>query len=630
MTRLLIWVLIFAAAAAAQVTPVVVSDTLRVPVGGEMFRGVVRITPPNVVCGGASYKPIPIAVQVSAGLFSVSLIPNDSCTPAGTVYQVEFQGQGGERWREVWRIPVSATPITLADVYLFTGGPGGVGGPVSWADILEKPETFPPVGHTHDDRYPQLLGSYANPAWLTALAWSKLTGVPATFPADPHSHAISGVTGLQAALDAKEASIAAGASNQFLRGDKQFATVPWGDVSGKPPTFPPDTHTHGADAIQTGVLPVERGGTGRGVWTAGRCVQVAADGQTLEPAAAECGVGGGGVAPSTFVKEFPEASTTWTITAAEHGIGSCNFDIVTQTATATGVRIVYGDNGDCQTQAGAGQYDVTVQWAVAQAGRLLLPTGTSGSSSGAVEPNLWIPLSEVTTIDVVDNWDTKALVFAVFDTSDKFVEADSFQHLSANSRRLTFEQPQTGNLALNRSGWSGTVEGGSGTDTTTVSNSGAGAQVLKTGTNVTARTIVGGVGISVSQNADTIVFDATGGGGGLSTVETADGILGDGSLADPVRVDPALVPMFLKVAATVNDWGTIAAGACPTQTYAFPGALSGDSVAGARPAGLPASLIVEYYVAGIDQMTVKICNFTGAGIAVANGFQFGATILRSF
>lgn len=31
-----------------------------------------------------------------------------------------------------------------------------------------------------DARYPQLSGSYSNPAWVTALAWSKLTGTPTT------------------------------------------------------------------------------------------------------------------------------------------------------------------------------------------------------------------------------------------------------------------------------------------------------------------------------------------------------------------------------------------------------------------------------------------------------------------
>jgi urease beta subunit len=388
-------------------------------------------------------------------------------------------------------------------------------------------------------------------------------------------------------------------------------------------------NTTGTAGGLSSTLGVNMGGTGRTSWTAGRCVQVAADGQSLEVAAAACGVGGveGSTTTATFVKEFTEPATTWTVTAAEHGIGSCDFAIVTQEATSTGVKVVAAGAGECQTDAGEGQFDVTVPFAVAQAGRLLLiPGGGSGSS-----PNLWIPLDNVTTIDIEHNAGHRALVYQVYDSGGSSVDAGSLQHLSDNESRLTFAVPQSGAFAVNVSGGGGSSSGSGSGDTTSVANSGAGAQVLKTGTNVTARTLVAGTGISVTEGMDIITITNTGGGeGGSGTVVTDESLVGDGSEGAPLGVNPALVPMFLKVAATVNDWGTIAAGACPTQTYAFPGALSGDSVAGARPAGLPASLIVEYYVAGIDQMTVKICNFTGAGIAVANGFQFGATIVRSF
>lgn len=35
------------------------------------------------------------------------------------------------------------------------------------------------TSHNHNDLYPQLIGSYANPSWVTSLAWSKITGAPA-------------------------------------------------------------------------------------------------------------------------------------------------------------------------------------------------------------------------------------------------------------------------------------------------------------------------------------------------------------------------------------------------------------------------------------------------------------------
>lgn len=56
-------------------------------------------------------------------------------------------------------------------------------------------------------------------------------------------------------------------------------------------------HVHGAEQITSGVMSLPRGGTNQGSWTAGRCVQVSADGTRLESAAAACGSGGGTAAP---------------------------------------------------------------------------------------------------------------------------------------------------------------------------------------------------------------------------------------------------------------------------------------------------------------------------------------------
>lgn len=386
-----------------------------------------------------------------------------------------------------------------------------------------------------------------------------------------------------------------------------------------------------AAKVGTGTVPLARGGTGQSTWVAGRCVQVSGDGTRLESAAAECGSGGSAPATSgssaTYAKNFIVPATTWTITAAEHGFGSCDFDVVTQTTTLTGVKVVYHSEAECQTASGAGQYDVTVTWETAQAGRALLVVG-----GGDVEPNIWTPLSGVTTIDVEHNWNTKALVYSVFDSSDRAVEPGGFEHLSANSARITFAVPQSGGVVLNRAGWSGSsVGGGTGGDATVVSNTGAGAQVLKTGTNVTARSIVGGVGISVEQTENAITITNTGAGeGGAGTVATSTGLLGDGSVGDPVRVNPATVPTFLTGSATINDWGTIGAAACVEQTFALAGAVSNDAVIPRWPAALPAGLSGLMRVSGLDTVAVRLCNPTASGVAVANGFQFGVTILRSF
>lgn len=61
-----------------------------------------------------------------------------------------------------------------------------------------------------------------------SLAWADITGKPSTFTPSAHTHAISDVTGLQTALDGKQASgsyepaFSSGTTSQFFRGDKTF------------------------------------------------------------------------------------------------------------------------------------------------------------------------------------------------------------------------------------------------------------------------------------------------------------------------------------------------------------------------------------------------------------------------
>ena len=74
--------------------------------------------------------------------------------------------------------------------------------------------------------------------------WGQVANRPSTFSPSNHDHPISEVTGLQSALDSKQAT-----GDYATQGDVSDAidAIPaptWGDVSGKPSTFTPATHTH--------------------------------------------------------------------------------------------------------------------------------------------------------------------------------------------------------------------------------------------------------------------------------------------------------------------------------------------------------------------------------------------------
>lgn len=78
---------------------------------------------------------------------------------------------------------------------------GGGGGSTDWDDITNKPSTFPPSSHTHDDRYytesetDALLADKADTADLGDLAgkdtvdWdTDIDDIPSTFPPSAHTH----------------------------------------------------------------------------------------------------------------------------------------------------------------------------------------------------------------------------------------------------------------------------------------------------------------------------------------------------------------------------------------------------------------------------------------------------------
>jgi hypothetical protein len=81
--------------------------------------------------------------------------------------------------------------------YVVTGG--GSGGVVSWGDVQNKPEEFPPEDHTH--------------------GYAEITGKPSTFPPDTHSH-------------------------DYAATGHSHAAPTWDSVTGKPSTVPPDAHSH--------------------------------------------------------------------------------------------------------------------------------------------------------------------------------------------------------------------------------------------------------------------------------------------------------------------------------------------------------------------------------------------------
>jgi hypothetical protein len=117
--------------------------------------------------------------------------------------------------------------------------PASAGGTPTWADLADKPATFPPAAHGHpigqvdglqaalDGKQPA--GSYATTAALTATAGTLQTAIDGKQPAGAyaaagHGHTVSQVDGLQAALDGKQpAGAYASAAAAAALGDRVTA-----------------------------------------------------------------------------------------------------------------------------------------------------------------------------------------------------------------------------------------------------------------------------------------------------------------------------------------------------------------------------------------------------------------------
>ena len=118
--------------------------------------------------------------------------------------------------------------------------------PTSWSNISSKP-TFHAVAFS---------GNY-----------NDLTNKPTSTGTGPHTHAATDI--VSGTMEPARLGAGTPTSTTFLRGDGIWATVSagsgstdWTSITNKPTTFPPQAHTHAAEAITSGVMAVARLGAG--------------------------------------------------------------------------------------------------------------------------------------------------------------------------------------------------------------------------------------------------------------------------------------------------------------------------------------------------------------------------------
>ena len=165
---------------------------------------------------------------------------------------------------------------------------------VTWATLTGKPSTFPPSSHIHDDRYYTETEidnkiKTINDS-ITNVTWQTLKGKPSTFPPSSHTHSISNITNLQATLNKKSDSSHnhdSVYSKLTHTHDERYYTeteidaklrdlsgsvtsISWDNLTGKPSTFPPSSHTHSYIPLSGGTITGQIKGSFGGSWNAAR------------------------------------------------------------------------------------------------------------------------------------------------------------------------------------------------------------------------------------------------------------------------------------------------------------------------------------------------------------------------
>jgi hypothetical protein len=231
--------LIFLGALAAYGQTVSLSDTLTNAVGGGSFTGRITVTlsaPGSaqplyysttsltgwqaVYCLGVTGSDC--TTTTAAGVFAATLYANSTITPAGTSYSARFTPAKGSPWSEVWVITPSTTTLrqirattvptptttfqasqlALASGSMVYGSSTGVGAALgigSAGQVLTVSGGYPAwAAAAACATCVVTSGSYADPAWLTSLAGSKISGN------------ISGNSGTATALAANGTNCSAG------------------------------------------------------------------------------------------------------------------------------------------------------------------------------------------------------------------------------------------------------------------------------------------------------------------------------------------------------------------------------------------------------------------------------------
>jgi len=331
-------------------------DTLRYPFNGEVanctlyIRGMSNVGTSNA---SSTFTPATLEYQVVNGTVNLTLAPNDTATPAGTSYLVQYNCKKGKSYSEVWVVPTSAAPLTIRAVR---------------ANAVPTPTTmFAPS---------QLQAGGAAPGQV--LTWSGTSWGPA----DPTGGAGSGITSMNGLVGTSQTFATGTAGTDFTissAGSVHTFNLPTVSATARGLVTPSlfgawntaaaDVSAHVDRTDNPHMVTAAQVGSNIAQWNAnqvqGRAVSsvAPADGQLMRWNAT---AGQWEPAKVRHTVTFTEA-TTVTVLGSEHQLGTTDLTVTCYDAsTPPNVVEPGGWTVDPST------YNVSIQFAVPQSGKCVL------------------------------------------------------------------------------------------------------------------------------------------------------------------------------------------------------------------------------------------------------------------
>ena len=356
---------------------------------------------------------------------------------------------------------------------------------------------------------------------------------------------------------------------------------------------------------------------GGGAVQAGDCAQFDADGN-LVSANAPCGGGA-----SNFSLEFSAATTV----DLNHNLGTRA--VLVGCADQTGQGVIP------DAVVALDENRVRVNFAMAQTGRCVVNASGGGGGAGAVS-SVFGRTGAVTAQAGDYSFSQIAGQLALNQIAPAALQGNGsklqlFSGTAAANDCAKFDA--NGNLVS-----AGAACGTGSGDVTGPSGAVDGEVALYQGTTGKAVKRASGSGVARLQNgvlgvvsgtgADCVRADGTSGPCG-GTIYFGAGLEGSGTAADPVRIAGGGAVASQAFYSASLSFGTLDSQACAEMGIPAPGAAPGESVAAGLPEGLPAGVVGTMY-SGADTVVVRLCNVTGATVAVPAALAFSVRIIRGF